>query len=108
MVGRRADVVDMKRHRVADPFAGDDDFWVSTRASLAVLPAAVLTGVSILLAAPFGYAACALPIGLAVLAAQRGRRSSRRTRSAFSDRITWRDAERQAVGAVLVGARRPR
>jgi hypothetical protein len=98
----------VNRFQVAEPFAGDDDFWVSTRASLAVLPAAIGTGVAILLAGPFGYAAGALPVGLTVLAAYRGRRSSRRTRSAFPDRNAWRNAERQAVGAVLIGARRPR
>ena len=103
-----ADSFPMSRSCVAEPFAGDDDFWVSTRASLAVLPAAVVTGVAILLAGRYGLAVLALPLGLTVLAAQRGRRSSRRTRMAFPDRIAWRDAERQAVGAVLTGARRPR
>ena len=98
----------MNRLQVAEPFAGDADFWVSTRASLSVLPAAVIAVVAILLAGPTGYAVCALPLGLTVLAAQRGRRSTRRTRPAFPDRISWRDAERQAVGAVLTGARRPR
>jgi hypothetical protein len=98
----------VNRSQVAEPFAGDDDFWVSTRASLAVFPTLVLTGVAILVAGPVGYVACALPLGLTALAAQRGRRSSRRSRSEFPDRIAWRDAERHAVGAVLIGARRPR
>jgi hypothetical protein len=98
----------VSRLQVAEPFAGDDDFWVSARASLAVLPAAVLAGIAILLAGRYGVAALALPLGLAVLAAQRGRRSSRRTRPEFADRIAWRDAERQAIGAVLIGAQRPR
>jgi hypothetical protein len=98
----------VNRLQVAEPFAHDDDFWVSTRASLAVLPCAVLTGVAVLLAGPIGSLACALPLGLTVVAAQRGRRSTRRTRTAYPDRTAWRDAERQAVSAVLIGARRPR
>jgi hypothetical protein len=104
----RADLYKVNRLRVFEPFAADDDFWVSTRASMAVLPALIATGVAVLLAGPVGYAVCAVPVGLTVLAALRGRRSSRRTRPSFPDRIAWRDAERQAVGAVLIGARRPR
>ena len=103
-----ADTYKVNRLQVAEPFVGDDDFWVSTRASLAVLPTVIATIIAALFLGPLGYATFALPLGLAALAAQRGRRSSRRTRPAFPDRIAWRDAERQAVGAVLIGARRPR
>src|SRR6185437_10207044 len=77
----RADSYKVNRLPVAEPFAGDADFWVSTRASLAVLPTAIATGVAVLLLGPLGYAVCVLPLGLTALAAQRGRRSSRRTKS---------------------------
>jgi hypothetical protein len=102
-----ADIYKVNRLQVAEPFADDADFWVATRASVAVLPAVIAAIVAVLFLGPIGYAAGALPFGLVVLAAQRGRRSTRRTRPAFPDRIAWRDAERQAVGAVLIGARRP-
>ena len=96
----------VERRTVAEPFAGDDDFWMSARASMLALPALLGAIIVTLAAGPAGAGSFAVPAGLLGLATVRGRRSQRRTRSAFADRPAWRDAERRAVGQVLTGARR--
>jgi hypothetical protein len=45
-----------------------------------------------------------VPSALLGYAAVRGRGSSRRSRIAFPDRATWRDAERSAVAAAFLPA----
>jgi hypothetical protein len=93
--------------RVAEPFRSDRDFWSSLAASADALLALVAAiAVSVVLALHgeqlWSVVPFAVPAGLAVRAAIVGRGSSRRSRRAFPDRRTWRDAERAAVAAVFV------
>jgi hypothetical protein len=100
--------------QIAEPFRSDRAFWTSLAASadaligvVAAIAAAVvlvLMGDKVWSAAPF-----VVPAGLALRAAVIGRSSSRRSREAFADERSWREAERGAVAATFGRAlRRPR
>jgi hypothetical protein len=99
----RADIASMARQRatVAAPFVDDPDFRRSILASVAGLVLALIaTGLTL----AFGPLAAVAYLGAAVVlvwAAQVGRRSSARSRAFFATRIEWKQAERQAVAAVL-------
>jgi hypothetical protein len=99
---------------IAEPFRSDHDFWSSLAASadaLVSLAAAIAIAVILVLEGErvWSFLPFLAPAGLTVRAAVVGRSSSRRNRDAFTDRRSWRDAERTAVasafGKVL---RRPR
>jgi hypothetical protein len=87
--------------RAPEPFAGNVDFWRSVTASVDALLTLILATVVVLLAGAWGAAAFAVPVALLLRAAINGRRSEQVTRPQFPDRDTWRQAERQAVGAVM-------
>jgi hypothetical protein len=94
---------------VREPFASDDDFWISVAASVDALLTLVLASVITLLFGAWGAIAFAVPIALLVRAGLTGNRSARRTRTMFATIDQWRHAERQAVASVMVGAAvRPR
>jgi hypothetical protein len=98
---------------VSEPFRSDNEFWSSLAASadaLVSLAAAVAIAVILVLAGQrvWSFVPFIAPAGLAVRAAIIAKSSSRRNREAFSDRQTWRDAERTAVAAVFLKVlRRP-
>jgi hypothetical protein len=89
---------------VREPFASDDDFWVSVAASVDALLTLILASAITLLFGAWGAIAFALPIGLLVRAGLTGSRSAHRTRTMFATVDLWRHAERQAVASVMVGA----
>lgn len=101
-------------NNVAEPFRSDRSFWSSLAASadaLVSLILAIALAVALALAGERGWSLIpfVVPAGLAVRASIIGRSSSRRNRSAFTDRRSWRDAERTAVAAVFLRVlRRPR
>jgi hypothetical protein len=74
---------------------------------MAALFALIVVCVGWLMVGGWFLAGMVVPAGFLVRAALISRRSSRRTRACFTSRREWRDAERQAVGLVLIGARRP-
>lgn len=91
---------------VAEPFRSDRDFWQSLAASAdALITLAVAAAVAVVLAisheTAWALLPFAFPAALAVRAALIGRASSRRSRGAFDDRRSWRDAERAAVATVF-------
>jgi hypothetical protein len=93
---------------VDEPFRSDARFWrcvwLSLTALVAVVAAAVVTGV----AGRWGAALFAVPVLLLAFAARDARASSAATRPTFPTREEWRDAERRAVASALArGARRP-
>lgn len=87
-----------------EPFASDDDFWVSVAASVDALLTLLLATAITLVVGAWGAVAFAVPLGLLVRAGLTGRRSGRRTRTMFATIDQWRLAERQAVASVMVGA----
>jgi hypothetical protein len=93
--------------QVAEPFAGDGDFWAAVHASLAALLSLLAVSTGWLVFGDALLVGMLLPAGFLARAAVISRRSSARTRATFTSRREWRDAERQAVGQVLIGARRP-
>jgi hypothetical protein len=97
-----ADIAGMagQRATVAAPFV-DPDFRRSILASVAGFVLALMaTGLTLAFGPPavVAYLAAA---GLLVWAALTGRRSSARSRACFATRVEWKQAERQAVAAVL-------
>lgn len=101
-------MTDWKRD-VPEPFASDDDFWVSVAASVDALLTLVLATAVTLLVGIWGTLAFVVPAALLVRAGLAARRSERRTRAMFATVDQWRQAERRAVGSVMVGATvRPR
>jgi Flp pilus assembly protein TadB len=93
--------------QVAEPFAGNDDFWTAVHASIAALLSLVVVAAGWLFFSDWLIVGMLVPATLLIRAAASSRRSSQRTRTSFAGRREWRDAERQAVGLVLIGARRP-
>jgi hypothetical protein len=100
--------------RVDEPFRSDRQFWASLAASAdAVISLVAAAAVAVVLALAGDRAWSVLPFvmpaGLAARAVWIGRSSSRRSRAAFPDRQSWRDAERTAVATSFFRAlRRPR
>jgi hypothetical protein len=100
--------------RIGEPFRSDGRFWAGLAAStdaLLSLVAAVIAAISLGAAGerawsivPFVVPAALIARAVAVSAS-----SSRRSRAAFADTRTWRDAERAAVATAFVHVlRRPR
>jgi hypothetical protein len=98
---------------VSEPFRSDNEFWSSLAASadaLVSLAAAIAIAIILVLAGErmWSFVPFLAPAGLAVRAAVIAKSSSRRSREAFQDRQSWRDAERTAVASVFLRVlRRP-
>jgi hypothetical protein len=93
---------------VEEPFRSDAKFWrcvwLSLVALVALLAAAVVTGV----AGRWGAALFVVPVLLLAAAARDARASTAATRPTFATKDAWREAERRAVASALArGARRP-
>lgn len=91
---------------VAEPFRSDRDFWTSLAASAdAVITLAAAAAVAVVLVltseAAWALLPFAVPLTMMIRAGLIGRASSRRSKQAFEDRRSWRDAERAAVAAVF-------
>jgi hypothetical protein len=89
---------------ITAPFVDDPDFRRSVTASVGgLLLALIATGLTIAFGplAAIGYLAAAASLGWAAVF---GRRSSDRSRKSFASRGEWKQAERQAVAAMLTSA----
>jgi hypothetical protein len=98
---------------VAEPFRSDTDFWTSLAASadaLITLAAAAAVAVVLVVTGEQWWAILpfAVPAAFMLRAARVARVSSRRSRAAFADRRSWRDAERAAVASVFFKVMRRR
>jgi hypothetical protein len=90
--------------KVDEPFRSDALFWRAVGRSVDALVTLIVVTVLAAVFGPVALVGLAVPVALLLVAARHGRLSTARTRAAFENRLSWRDAERAAVATALPGA----